>query len=302
MATFWLVKLKKTFGELSFDDMTREKFMEYYDLVEYQITSTKDLFVRVVDLLNEKANKLIDVNNIYYDKHSLVQSFVSSDNNSYEIIVKRQLSGPQDTYTFMEHDNADTDYTYINMTSDQLLDILISQHLHKGVYVDIDGNVTSMDYIIKHIDDKLGSLLVRMNGNIKEVKFINLQTIATNTNCKSQGDDDEKYNNIESTMNKLIQIHNGTIEHIFSYHNIGVGLLSFTIPTISTKLNQKISKILKSDIYGECYIGLADFVSNISRTIDIDDKLFDTILLNSNKLTSEFVAQNQVFCNVHHEI
>lgn len=294
MKTIWHVKTTKNILNPTFDDLTSEHIKNSIETDEYKISSTLDLLHNIRDIFKITDKIIMDVHNIYYDKNTLIQSIVTPNDVNSEIIVKRKLRN-NDTFTFMEHDINDqnsVDYEYLDLTQNELLSVLMSKHIHRGIYVEDTGDISHFEYIFNSGDDLFGSILIKMNNKINEIKFLNLQNVMSNLD--ENEDSGEKINKILSKENSIV--------HMCSYHNIGVGIITCISQCHGFKINERMKTLFNFNVFGNCYIGLSDYVNEQARIIDLDTNLYNKMMNNVKILNQDYKPKNDVFCNIHNEL
>jgi len=97
-------KTKSALSSPTFDNLTDDVISKTIDVDMYTIGNTKDLFIKLYELLNtnDSDKTMFDVNNIWYDYNHVIQS-ITCDDIANEIYIKRCITD-NDSYTFMEYD------------------------------------------------------------------------------------------------------------------------------------------------------------------------------------------------------
>jgi hypothetical protein len=280
---------KFTFESTTIDNI--KKFLNDNKLFSiHEFSGTLEL-LRFVDDLSI-CKQIMTVINSFYDDKILIQS-IMLNNKSDLIYIKRKIH-ENDSYTFMEYDytNNIEKYEYLDMTENDLYDVIRNKYIHKGVYTDEIG-IKNIEYIDSLTDDFIGTLTIKIDDTIKEIKFCDYNTIL----IKHKEDVTESVNNMNNIINN-----DKDIKYMSSLFNVGYAIISIYMICVGHEKNEQLSKMLGSTFYGNAIIGIQDKLNKIQRTMDIDTKLFLQIIEKINILSKDPEPKNNDFCNIYFEI
>ena len=285
-------KISPLFKHSSFDELSRENISKYIEIKSHQITSTKDLYEKITELMGVPEGGILNVNNIMYDEKTVTQSLTLDDDELNQIFVKRKIDADNFTYTFMEYSHdKDFDYQYLNITDDDVINIIRYKYIHKGLHLLTDGTVEEMEYILNFDSSEIGNILVKMGDIINSIKFLDVRYVISGA-----GDNDA------NTQIAKILDDTPDIKYIYSQHNAEICIFNCLTECVGSTKNSNVSKILGCEIWGDCYVGLDDFNNDMSTTIDLTKELFTKILAHSIGSGFDINAKNKVFCNIYKEM
>jgi hypothetical protein len=236
---------------------------------------TLDFITKVTSVM---GNCILEVLNCSYDHEYLIQAFyLENDSSVHEklIMVKRKIM-ENDTYTYAEFDPKDpkTDvFQYLNITTDDIANIIRSKYINKGVLVSASGNVQSVEYIDSYDDSSdSGTLAVMKNDNAYDIKYLNIKNIMqkSNENNEKLGESD-----FSSLVEKKLDSTEAT--YIYSQMDASIGLLNCYYETVGMNKNAIISQMLGSDICGDVLLGLENHLNDDSRILSLTPELFSKI-------------------------
>ena len=159
------------------------------------------------------------------------------------------------------------------------------QYVNKGLYVTEDGDVQETEYINMLDDSEVCDYNVKMNNEMRKIKYINLANLVAQ----------KKKIDVACDNNK-------NIKYLYSQHFLGVGVLMCVSDIGGKKKNEIMSKLIGSDVYGNAYVGLLDNNASMPNIIDLTQKLFDKLINTTVYLDNTFQAKNKVFCNIYAEL
>ena len=285
-------KISPVFKWSSFDDLTRENISNNIEKKSYRITSTRDLYEKIAELMGVPEGGILNVNNVMYDKDTVTQSLTFDDDELNQIFVKRKIDTENFTYTFMEYSHdKDFDYQYLNITDDDVINIIRYKYIHKGLHLLTDGTAEEMEYILNFDNNEIGNILVKTGDDINSMKFLDVRYVISGA-----GDND-----VNTQIAKILD-DTPDIKYIYSQHNAEICIFNCLTECVASTKNSNVSKILGCEIWGNCYVGIDDFNNDISTTIDLTKELFTEILAHAGDSGVDFNVKNKVFCNIYKEM
>lgn len=264
-----------------------------------EFSSTIDFITKVTSIM---GNCILEVLNCNYDKNTLIQAFyLENDSSVHEkLIMVKRLIMENDTYTYTEFNPSDpnTDkFKYLDMTIDDVVNIVRSKYVHNGIIVNTVGNVQSVEYIDTYDDTTdSGTLCVSKNGSdIYTIKYLNLKNIMQKSN-----ENKEKLN--EEQFAHLIEQKLDSTEatYIYSQTDASIALVNCYYETVALNKNNVISAILGSDIYGDVLIGLENHLNDDNRILSLTPELFSK--LTEMLKTKNTKIKNKHFYNIYYEL
>ena len=252
----------------------------------YDISGTQDFFNKLPEILGLTHEDKLIVVNIWYNSEYIIQVFNKTNvllNGG--VLIKRKIM-PNDNYTFSKFNSESDPYDFLDMTQDDLVMIVKSQFINKGVLVSPLGNKSQFEYINLLTEEDECIFKTKLNHSINTIKYINLPNFVAN----------KKTDQIKSFIETNI-----TSTHVYSQHHIGIGILFYLIEKSSHIKNEIVSKLLSTDIYGEVYVGLYENNQGEPKILDLTIELFDKIINSPIYLAQDTEPKNKNFCNIYLE-
>jgi hypothetical protein len=267
-----------------------KKFLESNNLFTiYDFTGTLG-FLKIVNNLSSKK-QLMSVINSWYDDKVLIQAVEFNKDNDI-VYVKRKIN-EIDSYTLYDFDFNKADiYEYLDMTEEDLINVIKSKYIHKGIFVNINEN-KEIEYIIEPTDNIVKTLIIKSDDTIKNIKYCDYNLLL----IKNKSNSNDALKELDNIVGD-----NSNIELATLKYNVGFAILNIFVVCKNPTKNECLTKLLGCDFYGYAYIGIEDMLNKIERLMDIDMTLFNKILENINVLTKNPPLKNNDFCNIYYEI
>lgn len=266
------------------------------DIKSHTISSTKDLIIKLGQIMQITSTDILDVTNVWYDDKYIVQSIICEMRPLSQIYIKRVLE-ENDSYTFMDHPiDGPIDYQYQDLSEDDFLNIVYSFYVQKGLCIKTDGTMKEIIHMITFTDDEYGKMEYKEDGITKEIKFVNMENVTR----KFKEDDD--VDDVQEKIKNLFE--NSGATHIYSKMHVGLGLLTNVTPYSALIINDKMSRLHSNEIWGDVYVGLCDNNKSTPKSIDLTRELFEKILNKRNILNQSYKngTPDSSFCNIYKDI
>jgi hypothetical protein len=269
----------------------------------HDFTGTEDLFKQIYQLM---GNNMLEIINSSYDSQTVTQAvYIENDSHMHQkmIILKRNLR-QDDSYTFLEFQpNLPELYEYVNVTYDDLVEMVYQKYVHCGIIVNSNGSVHNIDYIYKDDinDPNYGNIIYKKctEDSLHEIKYLHLinimQQLKDGYSNENEEMDSDKFNKLlEDKMNEL------NCTHLYSQRDFSMGTFNCYCPVFGENKNEIVSKILGDTVGGNVIITLETKLNNDERLLNLSDTLFQSILQTIQN--SNYVPKNKHYFNIYHEL
>lgn len=288
-----ICKFTTAINAKSFSDLSKDKINSVLSNVTYcTINNTSDLFNIVAkSIYNDlPPSTLVDITNCYYDETTLIQT-ITCDLINVSVVVKRKIL-PNDSYTYLEYNENNDPYQYLDVTYDDLYNLIYRQHVYQGVYSE-SSKETNVDILVNKTDDVFGQADIRLNDNIMSLRYMNLGAWISEKKPKDLEFDNEE---CQELLNDFINDHR--VSHFYSRYDMDVGILHLITKQYCFAKNEKVSELIKDDIFGDVFLWLEEkFDNDASSVLRLNTELF-------NKLVKGMAlanAKNKKFYNIYYE-
>ena len=287
----------KNLPQINFDNYAKDKLLSSVEMIEHEITNTNDLYV-VLTQHATMANKMAHVTNLVYNEDYLLQSIGTDSSDNYVLVKRKLLPSQQETYTFMDYDyrkNEGFDYSYLDVTDDDVFKTIRSNYIHTGVHVNINGLYEEYEYymevnINKYNQKKspeFGTMVIKNKNDIIKLNFINFVNVVSNLKNKE---------NLEKVISKYIE-ENPEISHLYTENNLDFGCMTILTNIKHPVRNELLSDFFKSDVMGDVYLGYEDNINGNNTTSDLTSQLFSRII--KNKHSNIYNGKKDEFFNIY---
>jgi len=284
---FSSVLLKNVSFDVKNDEDIEMNLKNSFEIHTYK--TTMDLFKLMQSLLGEG---LIQIINCEYDDKTVIQACyldkkLSDDELHKNMLFYKRKINENDTYTFMNYET--TNYNYVDVSIDDIKQILQNKFKHKGVIVTFDGDLIDVEYSqFVNPNENVGTMKIKgiKEDYYKEFKYY----LVSNMHDKFEDE------NFESLLSNELMKEN--TEFVEDKLNLNICALNLYYKLTDTKCNDTISKLRNAKICGDVLVGLENIHNDDDRIFNLNSETFEKLLkfdINTNK------SKNSCFCNVYYE-
>lgn len=287
-----------------FDDLENSKLTNLLNdkvfFEEFENTPGMLLIVKNIFFDNNNPDPDIEIINCHYNSSFLVQAFfVDDESQSLHcniVIVKRRIHS-NDTYTFSEYKedenkNISDPYEYVDVTMDDVCDIIKRKSVINCVIIKQDGEIIDDKLLFLNSNEDVGKIILQKEK--RELLYLNIANLVTRL-----GDSDEA-NRLDEIINQ--KSHAYGAHHIFTQINSGLGILNCFCQSHAKNKNEIMTNLINHDIYGDAVLFLQSNYDGDKETfMDLDKELFNKLyktIVNKKRIKRE----NPNFFNLYREL
>lgn len=270
-----------------------------------EINNTYDIFsnIKTYFCKDQKIDTL-DIENCVYTKDHVIQGFYAENNDKsidyYNkiMLVKRKIIA-DDTYTYFDISDDEklknSPYEYLDVTIDDIINIMKSFHSTKGVLVFPSEYMKDIEFTTEYDEETHTGVLRYMLDNKEcSIKYLNLLKLVhmfEDNGENVEGSDFHK--KIEDKMSEY------NASHIYTQCDVRLGILNCYSEFSGTMKNSYVSKIIQNDVYGTAIVGLENHLNNDNRILELSSYTLEKI---KKLFTDKYVSKNKMFCNIFFEL
>jgi hypothetical protein len=283
----------------SFEELTSDKIRDYLkDKIEFiNIKKPIDIFENSKNIFGSNVNNM-EITLCNYDAKYAIHSISIDDDNEKihnNVIFTKRFIFDNDDYSVIDPNNIDDDkYIYCDISIDDIIDIMKKKSIIKCCDVSYNGDISEKEMIFLNSNDDVGKILIKnkCNNEINDLIYLNMSNLINKYHSQNE-------NKIEDIIKEKTNAYYA--KYIYNQIDLGFIILNYFCETYSENKNEKISKLINHDIYGNVLIYFQIKSEDDSESyIDINTDLLEKInnLVSSNK---KMERENNFFFNIYRQ-
>ena len=286
---------KSSFKEL--ENNVIEKYLD--NKIEFRdFNNTLDMYYLIQLIFGTGLH--IELLLCHYDKNYLIHAFSVDDDreilHNNIVLVKRKINDNDDTYNYSHFDPniPESDiYQFKDVLISDIVSLIRKKSVINCVCVSVNGTISDDELILLNNNDDVGKILLK-NEN-KEILYLNISNIVN----KHHNENEDKIDEIIKEKTEAY-----CTKYIYTQIDLGFGILNCYCESHAQNKNEKISKMVNYDIYGNAIIFLEIKSKSDDGTetfINLNTDLFSKILnLISNGKKEK--RENNYFFNIYRQL